>query len=314
MSDICSRCGLPGKHESESDCISALVKKNKLLAKTVAKFKSEERLNDLTGAEWLFSTNTWWDTNYPMDPSHKLRSKLGSVKPPGVGAELTRAFTQKKHIVVDTFVGTGGLLLGADIEGRTSLGCELNPEMIEVIERVRDGFGFKDGNVVTRAEADRGITMNVECSSCLDWMRSMEHSSVHFVMTDPPYGIAHKKKSFKDENNFSLDELEPDSGWGKLATIEEFLESMQVWASEARRILKNNRYVAVFMSDRYMSGRYINLGARVQDALEDGGLVPKAVRVWRNKSSESRLRPYAIGSAYVPNIKHQYVLIHRRED
>lgn len=300
----CSVCGLGGVHQSKDDCICALKAR-------LQRQKPSDRLNDLTGAEWLYSTTTWWETSYPRDPSHKLRAKLGSVKPPGVGFELTRIFTRKRQLVVDTFAGTGGLLLGADMAGRTAIGCELNQDMIDIAEQVRAGFGYTGLEIVAKAEAKSAFRFNLERGDCLQWMGKLDCNEVHFLMIDPPYGVAHSKNI--QEGSFALDELEPADGWGRLPTFQDFLEKMRCWAVEARRVLKPRRYVAVFISDRYIDGQYYPLGAMVQKTLHEAGLISKAMRVWRNATSEGALRPYAIGSAYVPNIKHQYVLIQRKE-
>ena len=55
------------------------------VVKTVA---PNNTLNDLTGAEWKFSTKSVINKPYPVNMQHKLRSQHGGQKPPQLCADL----------------------------------------------------------------------------------------------------------------------------------------------------------------------------------------------------------------------------------
>ena len=55
------------------------------------------KLNDLTGREWLFWTNTVYETSFPPDATHRLRKAHGAMKPPELMAEIIRFFTAKAN-------------------------------------------------------------------------------------------------------------------------------------------------------------------------------------------------------------------------
>ena len=79
------------------------------------------RLNDLTGAEWLWFTKSVMRTTYPSILGHELRKRQGGNKPPQLMQELIEFFSKRGDLVLDPFGGAGGTALGAYLAGRRSL-------------------------------------------------------------------------------------------------------------------------------------------------------------------------------------------------
>ena len=107
-------------------------------------------LNDLTGSEWLFFTNSIWETNVPPDATHRLRKAHGAIKPPQAMAELVRFFSRKGERVLDPFAGVGGILLGAVLEERRALGIEVERRWVDVFEEIKAGFVLSGKEFVPR--------------------------------------------------------------------------------------------------------------------------------------------------------------------
>jgi DNA modification methylase len=314
-------------------------------------------LNDLSGPDWLRLTkswwspsekwlgvldplNSWWETEYPIDPTHKVRSYIGCAKPPAVGRDLSLMFTKKGQWVLDTHAGTGGLILGASLAKRNAIAVTLNPQHAETIEKIGEEFSVadlsghvhvprkvkKDGKTVTEVRrvetweptfapvgGGRPIKIDVEEGDCMDVLDDLDDDSIDFVMADPPYGVGHKV-SFKDESE-KMASMPSDgkADFGSLKTTKKFLGAMDEWGDEVFRVLKPDKYAAVFMGDRYMDSELVPLGFLVARTLQKVGFLLKGMIVWRNKSTQRRLKPYAVGTAYVPNIIHQYIIVLRKE-
>jgi DNA modification methylase len=127
--------------------------------------KVKNELNDLSGSEWLYFTNTIWETNYPPDFSHRLRKLHGAMKPPEVMRDLVVFFTRANEFVLDPFAGVGGTLLGAELAGRKSLGFELNPRWVEIYQKIKENFVICDGELVPRAGKCEGKRQKAEEAS-----------------------------------------------------------------------------------------------------------------------------------------------------
>jgi len=318
------------------------------------------KLNDLDGSNWLRLTkswwtptgkwaacldieNSWWETEYPIDPTHKMRSYIGCAKPPSVARDLVMMFTKRKEWVIDTFSGTGGLILGAALANRQCVASDISQQHLQRLDEVSKEFVIVDKHrkeAITRrvrkkkkvvsetvnvdlweptfVPADkcegkhRKINIETICGGYKDVMDTFEDESFHFIITDPPYGVGHTVK-FDEACKMEGISSEDPEDIGNLQNMKQFHAAMISWAHEAYRILRKGRYVVVFMGDRYMDGELVPLGWTVAQVMRTAGFKLKGVCPWRNKTTQRPLKPYALGHAYVPNIIHQYFIVLRKE-
>ena len=133
------------------------------------------KLNDLTGSEWLYWTNTVYETVFPLDATHRLRKAHGAMKPPELMAEIIRFFTKQGELVLDPFAGVGGTLLGAAMTGREALGFELNPRWVEIYQRIQHEFVLCGERLVRRPADPSGqeITGQMAVGDCLELMAAL---------------------------------------------------------------------------------------------------------------------------------------------
>src|SRR6476469_10688846 len=85
-------------------------------AKDVKPPDPRNRLNDLTGREWVHFLSsveaTAYPTSGPQSYGHKLRRAHPSPKPPQLMRRIIEFFTRRDEWVLDPFMGVGGTLLG----------------------------------------------------------------------------------------------------------------------------------------------------------------------------------------------------------
>ena len=272
------------------------------------------KLNDLSGKEWLFWTNTIYETVFPPDVTHRLRKVHGAMKPPELMAEIIRFFTKEGELVLDPLAGVGGTLLGAALANREALGFELNPHWVDVYHQIQKEFVLANGRLVRRSEAPEGdkIRGRMVAGDCLELMASLNPGSVAAIVADPPYGCAHGATGFKNETNFAMFNDGAENDFGNAADFEGYLGLIEQFGREARRLLPEGRYLVLLIGDRFRDGEYVPLGILVANVLREVGFKFKGLRLWWNKATQRPLKPYAIGSVFVPNITHQNILIMRR--
>ncbi|HHX51098.1 MAG TPA: hypothetical protein GX711_06635 [Clostridia bacterium] len=276
--------------------------------------KRDNRLNDLSGSQWLYWTDTIYLTNFPPDITHSLRKRHGAMKPPELMAEIISFFTKKGELVLDPFAGVGGTLLGACLAERRALGYEINPRWVEIYRSLQQDFIMRDGAFYSREE-ERGVEINATMllGDCLTLMSSLEEQSIDAVITDPPYGCLHRVKSFHEETNFNMFNVQEEKDFANAPDLESFLELIFRFGQEAWRVLKDRKYLVVMVGDRFIQGEYLPLGFHVGERLRQVGFKLKGLKIWSNTATRRRLKPYAVYLSFVSNITHQNILILKKE-
>jgi Predicted DNA modification methylase len=262
----------------------------------------ENHLNDLNGAEWLYWTNTIYETNFPLDETHRLRKMHGAMKPPALMAEIIKFFTKHGEMVLDPFAGVGGTLLGAGLVGRKALGIEINPAWVAIYAKIVASLKYQNDSAAKMLLGD-----------CLQTMAAIPDESVAAIITDPPYGCQGKAIGFKNETHFNM-KSDQKEDFGNCNSYPDYFQKIKAFGVEAYRLLQANRYLVVMIGDRYAQGEYLPLGVRVAETLREVGFSWKGMRIWWNKATQRPLKPYAIKSCFVPNITHQNIIIMRKEN
>ena len=260
-----------------------------LAVKTVA---PNNKLNDLTGAEWKFSTKSVINKPYPVNMQHKLRSQHGGQKPPQLCADLIQTFTKKGQSVLDPFGGVGGTLLGASLIGRKATGIELDQRWIEIYKEVSKLENLDEQEFL------HGDSKDV--------LLKLEPQSFDFILTDVPYWNIDKLAKTRSKNaKVSKLAVFNDS---EDQTKDQWLDEMEQVLSAAHGCLKDGKYAAVFIGDMYRESRYHMLSASLADRLESSGKwTLKANLIWYDVSK--MLHVYGYPAAFVPSMIHQNILI-----
>lgn len=278
----------------------------------------ENALNDLTPSQWLFWTDTVYITNYPPDATHALRKAHGAMKPPEVMAEIIRFFTKEGELVLDPLAGVGGTLLGAALCGRAALGFELNPAWVQIYEKIKREYVVVGEQLVEARRVPEGVFARpiegeMRLGDCLELIRDLGDESVDAVVTDPPYGCEHGATGFSAETNFRMFNPDDPRDFGNAPDLGAYLGLIRRLGEQVYRVLRERRYFVLMVGDRYRGGEYLPLGFLVAQELRAVGFKFKGVKIWCNKATQRPLKPYAVGSCFVPNITHQNILILRKE-
>ncbi len=268
-------------------------------------YHEKNKLNDLTGKEWLFFTKTVFRTNYPSEFSHNLRKEHHANKPPRLMKEIIEFFTKSNQILLDPFMGVGGTLLGASLCDRNATGIEINEKWIQIYEKVC----LK--NKINKQNAIHGDTLKVMAS-----MKD-EGKKFDFIVTDPPYSPALEKtlcdekygRANRKSNLTSFSDNKND--FRNSDNFEEYYRKMEKAGKLMFELLRNKKYIALMIRDSYQNGKYINASSKVAERFENVGLTLKGIKIWYQVGSP--MRPYGYPYAYVPNIIHHNILIFRKE-
>jgi DNA modification methylase len=276
-------------------------------AGNVTKVSPKNKLNDLTGAQWLWFTKSVFRTSYPSILGHDLRKRQGGNKPPQLMQDLIEFFTKPDGLVLDPFAGAGGTALGAHLAGRSSVNVEINPESIDVYHKVCKREGIEPHKFI---EGD-----------CREVLSTFPGDSFDFIATDPPYSPELEQTMSGAKANAPYGRQNRKSSYitysddprdlSKAENFDAYFHEMTKIGEELLRVLKPEKYMAMILRDAYQDGRYIPSSAIIAQNYNRIGWVFKGEKIWY--ATGTRIRPYGYPNAFVPNIIHQNILIFRKE-
>ncbi len=261
------------------------------------------RLNELSGREWIKFTKSW----FKHSPPPRDRTKL--IHPAGFPETLVREFieffTKPSMWVLDPFLGTGSTLLAARAAGRNAIGVEINPRYASLARsRLKDA---------PPSDGTRQLILQGDSRDLRKILETDDVREVDFCITSPPYWNQLKRASLRQrerkQNGLDTNYSDDPEDIGNISNYEEFLDVQGRIFDEVYGVMKVGGYLVVVTNNVFSEGRLYPLAFETLTTLAKTW-VPKDERVWLH--DDKRLLPLGIYNAWVGNRSHQYCLIFRK--
>jgi len=267
------------------------------------KRRQVNKLNDLSGKEWIKFTKSW----FKHSPPPRDRTKL--IHPAGFPETLVREFieffTKPGMWVLDPFLGTGSTLLAARAAGRNAIGVEINPRYASMARsRLKDA---------PPSDGTRQLILQGDSRDLRKILETDDVREVDFCITSPPYWNQLKRASLRQrerkQNGLDTNYSDDPEDIGNISNYEEFLDVQGRIFDEVYGVMKVGGYLVVVTNNVFSEGRLYPLAFETLTTLAKTW-VPKDERVWLH--DDKRLLPLGIYNAWVGNRSHQYCLIFRK--
>lgn len=273
-------------------------------------YDKRNKLNELTGKEWVYFTNSVWITGYSPTAKEnvglKFRKIHPSPKPPGLIRDIILFFTKSNALIFDPFAGVGGTLLGAALAGgnRKAIGIELEQKYFEAYKKA-----CKSENIIE-------MPMIID-----DALNMLNHSLIKdnefdLIVADPPYNdmmtkkrTGQKVKLYGQKDGTPYSESKKDIG---NLPKNDYLEKLKDIVILSASRLKPEKYFVLFCKDFQPNDETPNiLHADIINLIHNsGGLKYKGMRIWHDQAMS--LYPFGYPYSFVMNQIHQYILIFRK--
>lgn len=266
------------------------------------------KLNDLSGAEWVYFLNSVDVTHYPTRGSqsygHALRKEHPSPKPPQLMQRYVEFFTKQEGWVLDPFAGVGGTLLGSSLCSRHAVGIELSPRYVEIYRGVCREENLAEQTMLC-GDARQMLSFEAVTTRAFD-----------LILTDPPYanmmarrrsGEQAKQEGHTNPRPFT--ELSADLG---NLELDGYLSQLRLVMELALTRLRPGGHLVVFSKDLQPSqGRHNMLHVTVTETLLTlAELEFRGYKIWADQVP--RLYPFGYPYTFVANQQHQFALIFRK--
>ncbi len=262
------------------------------------------KLNHLSGKEWIKFTKSW----FILNPPRRDRAKI--VHPAGFPETLVQQFieffTKRGMWVLDPFLGTGSTLLAASASGRNAVGVEINPRYVSIAKsRLRRGPG---------ANGTRQVVLKGDSRKLVDLLEGNGFPKVDFCITSPPYWNQLKRASLRQRDRVvkGWDTRYSDSSKdiGNIDEYRSFVQAQKSIFDQVYRVVRKRGYLVVVTNNVFSQGRLHPLAFDTLTSLAETW-VPKDEKIWLH--DDKRLLPLGVYNAWVGNRSHQYCLIFRKE-
>lgn len=274
-------------------------------------YSEKNKLNDLTGKEWIKFTKSWFIHNPP--PRNKLEILHPAKFPEGLIKDFIKFFTKEGDLVLDPFLGSGSTAVAAKKSSRSCIGFEISKKYAD-ISKSRLAQGNLDKWVDSNQDKSY-FKIFCEDSNKLDLFWEKHNlPAVDFCITSPPYWNQLKRNFMrqKERKNLGLDTKysENPEDIGNIDDYKEFLHAQKKIFDKVYNVLKNKGYLVIITNNIFYNGRVYPLAFDTAVSLSDNWVL-KDEKIWLQ--DDKALLPLGINNAWIANRCHQYCLIFRKE-
>lgn len=282
------------------------------------------RLNDLSGTDWLKeSVSLWFSKGLGKEHPH---AQIERQHPAPFSYQdimrLIKFFTKENEKVIDPFCGVASTLKACVLTKRVGIGIELSEKWVE-LGRIRlidevgvspEAFTIRKSHRGGRKRSEVNINSPVEIilGDARTELPRIPKESFDYLVTSPPYWqiltkkADHKVKKERLANGFATKYSDDVRDLGNISDYRLFLRELTKCFGASYKILKNGKYASIIVSDFRHNSTYYSYHSDVIGIMEKVGFKLKGITILYQNSKG--VYPYGYPYSYVPNIHHQYIL------
>ncbi len=278
------------KSSYSNDC-NFIKKNNYIDLGDRGRYCTKNKLNELTGKEWIKFTKSWFILR-PIRRSNDVISHPAKF-PESLAERFIRFFTKEGEIVLDPMAGTGTVNYICEKLGRIGYSIELEEKYYD-IGKNRSYQNFYLGDC-----------RNIE---------KFNIPKVDYILTSPPYWDSLKRNHIRQikrkDKGFDTEYSLKQKNFENIENYDEFINQLVDYYKLLKNWLKKRKYITIIVNNIYKNGKLYPLAFELACKLGKYYAL-KDEQVWCQ--DDKRLVALGINNAYVGNRHHTYCLIFRNE-
>ena len=271
------------------------------------KYNIKNKLNNLTGKEWIKFTKSW----FIHTPKRRKENEIlhPAKYPESLVEEFISCFSKEGDWIFDPFLGTGSALIAAGNMRRNGIGIELMKKYFDTAKKRIDEKNFE-------SELIPVLGNSLKLKSLLK--KHLGEKEIDYVITSPPYWNQLERNNIRQknrkENGLDTRYSKKKEDIGNIKDYDDFIEKQAEIFDEIFDILKPGGYLTVITNNVYFNSRLYPLAFDTAISLTKRGKKSwtlKDEKIWLQ--NDKPLLPLGVNNAWVGNRHHQYCLIFRKE-
>ena len=264
------------------------------------------KLNDLTGSEWIKFTKSW----YILNP--RQRGDKEFVHPAKFPEDLVERyvsfFTKEGQTIFDPFLGIGSTIVASNKLGRKGIGIEYSKKYASMAKERLNKINKNNENVIIQ-----GNSVNL-----MDIWKNKKNNlpeKVDFIMTSPPYwnmlgesrGNVISAQQKRKIAGLDIKYSNNKNDLGNIKDYNEFLLKLSSVFGQCYQILRSGGYMVVVLQNlRTRDGHMCTLAWDIAKEL-DKKFHFVGEQLWLQDNKQLGIWGYP--SSFVSNIHHHYCLV-----
>jgi DNA modification methylase len=257
------------------------------------------KINDLTGKEWIKFTCSWFifnalhkDLKEERDISPNSEDHPATYSPTMI-EDFINFFTKRGATVLDPFCGIGSTLVAAKRTGRIGYGIELNKKYYEVCLKRTPEF-----------------KKNIYNESCEN-LKNIKIPKIDFCISSPPYWDVLNRSTGNFQNKREGKGLDVKysskvEDLGNIEDYDEFIKRLSKVYEDIFPLMKKGGYVVIIIKNVKKEGVLYPLAWDLAKSLSKTYTL-KDEKIWIQ--DKIGLAPYGYPFAWTSNILHHYCLV-----
>ncbi len=261
-----------------------------------------ERMNNLTGKEWLMNSFTIWRD--VVKTSEERATKHPALFPQELVEKLIRLYLRDPgSVVMDPFMGIGSTILASMNQGMKGIGFDLSEDFCEI---AKERIGKYQNTLDNATEV---LTPDVHNKDSRTISQVVKEKSVDLVVTSPPYwDILNQKRTADGKiiRNYSSD----TDDLGNIPDYDEFLADLKNVYTEVYQVMKPGaRCIAVVMDIR-KKDKFYPLHEDQSRIMREIGFELDEYVIWDRQRDYNNMKTLGYPYVYRFNRVHEFICIY----
>jgi len=264
-----------------------------------------ERMNNLTGKEWLQNSFTIWRD--VVKTSEERATKHPALFPQELVEKLIRLYLRDPgSVVLDPFMGIGSTMLASMNQGMRGIGFDLNKDFCQI---ANDRINKFQGTLTNDFEI---LTPDIFNRDSRTISKVIPESSVDLVVTSPPYWDILNQKRTADGKSIRNYSSETDD-LGNISDYDEFLADLKNIYTEVYKVMKPGaRCVAVVMDIR-KKDKFYPLHEDQSRIMREIGFELDEYVIWDRQRDYNNMKTLGYPYVYRFNRVHEFICIYLKK-
>lgn len=274
--------------------------------KEPSKYDKRNKLNNLTGKEWVKLTKSYWISEKCADDkfafNHPAPFLIKDIE------KLISFFTKQGMRVLDPFCGVGTTMVASHNMGRKSVGIDLNKRYCNLAKKRLQSLNIIKNQNIIHGDSLQEITKL--------------RAKIDYCVTSPPYhnilqnkgqGLRNSKKGYRSGPRQGVEYYSKKShDLGNQKEYSDFLNLFQEVMKRVNSKLSDRAYTSIIISDFTVDKKERNVQGDMVKLMDESGFdfVGTIALLQDNKP----LYPFGYPFAYVINHHHQNIINFRKRN